>query len=146
VKLWRHCDDVARSGALQSGDFDLRSLSFGSKIASMKLLLALIAIVFAATNIAAATMTTNAPAEQSAAGLVSGAQACHLDGRASPLGDIGGCDNAAFCALICGVVPPATANRTPMARFTMATFDKSVHQLDGTERKPEAPPPRRDVL
>lgn len=116
----------------------------------MKLLLALAAMMFAITAVAAeASAPCAAGAELSAswgANSPAGAPPCHDPSAQDENGTSVGCELAAFCALLCGVVAPGGPESARAQAFLAISFPATVVPLAGVLRRPEAPPPRMRVL
>lgn len=116
----------------------------------MKLLLALAAMLFAITAVAAeAAAPCAAGAKLSAssgANSLAGAPDCHDPSAQDETGTSVGCELAAFCALLCGVVAPGGPESARAETFLAVSFRATVVPLAGVLRRPEAPPPRTRVL
>ena len=115
----------------------------------MRLVLALAAMMFAFSAVAAETAAPCAAAELSAssgANSLAGAPPCHDPSAQDVTGTSVGCEFAAFCALLCGVVAPGGPGSARAETFLAISFPANVVPLSGVLRRPEAPPPRMRVL
>jgi hypothetical protein len=115
----------------------------------MKLIVALAAISFALTSVAAnaardCVKRDHAPMSKSVFS-VAGAPDCHEIAGFGAAEKSGRCDIAAFCALFCGVVPPPGAGSTPAESSISILFHAEINPLTGVIRRPEAPPPRASI-
>ncbi len=116
----------------------------------MKPLFALAALLLALTSVAAeasqscghgshaATMAMMVPAVD--------APGCHERVALNAADETAGCDLAAFCALLCGVVAPIGPQCQFAARTIAIRFEARADTLTGVVKHPEAPPPRRVIL
>lgn len=112
----------------------------------MKFVLIMIAAAFAATSVVAGSVASRPLDNAGAESAVAAPHACHPENGDNPAGLIGGCDHVAFCNLACGVIAPLMTDRAPSHRFLAALFFTFGAELYGLERKPDAPPPRPDIL
>ncbi len=120
----------------------------------MKLSLALAAILFALTSVAAEAPSCRMSHEHAPAspGVISLPQSdasglnCHESAGVGTTGKNGGCDIAASCALLCCVVPPPGPDSALPQHSLSILFRATILPLTGVIRRPEAPPPRVPIL